>query len=155
MWIDLGKASSHSDAHVFNHSNLKDAIDVIGFPLPGDDKDVPFYIGDNAFALRMWMTKPYSTQKPEHDNRIFNYRLSRASRIVKNAFVILVSRFHCLLTTMHQILETVSKIVEACVYLHNLMRMWAAGTILVNADHENEYDQVVPGVRRMVSGWTT
>ncbi|XP_041366976.1 putative nuclease HARBI1 [Gigantopelta aegis] len=131
MWIDIGTAGSHSDAQVFNHSELKDAIDngVIGFPnaapLPGDDKNVPFFmLGDDAFALRTWMMKPYSTQNLEHDDRIFNYRLSRARRIVENAFGILASRFRCLVPTMHQTPVTVVQIVEACVCLHNLMHMW-------------------------------
>ena len=155
MWIDVGTAGSHSDAQIFNHSELKDAIDdgIIGFPnaapLPGDDKDIPFFlIGDDAFALSTWMMKPYSTRNLEHDERIFNYRLSRGRRIVENAFGILANRFRCLLTTMQQTPETVAMIVEACVCLHNQIRMWAPGMFQADADHEDENHQVVPGAWR-------
>ena len=154
IWIDVGTAGSHSDAQVFNHSELKNAIDagIIGHPhaapLPGDDRDVPFFlIGDDAFALRTWMMKPYSSRNLDHDERIFNYRLSRARRVVENGFGILANRFRCLLTTMHQMPETVAKIVEACICLHNLMRVWGAAAP-ADADHEDEDHHLVPGAWR-------
>jgi hypothetical protein len=49
---------------------------------------------------------------------------------------------------MQQTPETVSKIVEACVCLHNLMRMWAPRAIPPDADHEDENHQVAPGAWR-------
>ena len=130
VWVDCGANGSSSDAQVFNDCELKGAVynDTIGFPddkvLPGDDKPIPYFIvGDDAFALRTWLMKPYTIRNLTHQQRIFNYRLSRARRIVENAFGILANRFGCLLTKMRQTPETVADIVLACCCLHNLLRI--------------------------------
>ena len=109
LWASVGHEGSCSDAQIWNNSELKDAIDdnTIGFPdaapLPGDDAPLPFFlIGDDAFALNTCMMKPYSRRSMERAQIIFNYRLSRARRIVENAFGILANRYRCLLTTMAQ-----------------------------------------------------
>ena len=67
--------------------------------------------------------KPYAHRDQTWDQRIFNYRLSRARRIVENAFGILAQRFGCLLGTMRQAPETVAVIMRAAVCLHNLLRI--------------------------------
>ena len=75
----------------------------------------------------------------EHDDRIFNYRLSQARRIAENAFGILLNWFQCLLTTLRQEQETVGSIVLACGCLHNIM--WLRYPALHNAalDQEEYY----------------
>ena len=78
-----------------------------------------FMIGDDAFALRTWMMKPFPSRSLSIPQRVFNYRLSRARRVSENAFGILAHRFRCLLTTMHQHPKRVQKIVMACCVLHN------------------------------------
>lgn len=51
------------------------------------------FVGDDAFALSDFMMKPYPEKGLNPTKRIFNYRLSRARRIIENVFGILVSRF--------------------------------------------------------------
>lgn len=52
---------------------------------------MPFMIVvDDAFPLNKHIMKPYSQVGLTPESRIFNYRLSRARRIVENAFGILV-----------------------------------------------------------------
>jgi hypothetical protein len=66
--------------------------------LPGTDGVLPYvFIGDEAFPLMENVMKQYSQKNITHDERIFNYRLSRARRVVKNVFGILASRFRILL----------------------------------------------------------
>ena len=155
LWSDIGSNGSASDAQVFNGSELKDAIEdgSIGFPppapLPGDDRPMPYFIiGDDAFALRTWMMKPYSKRHMTIEERILNYRLSRGRRIVENAFGILGARFQCLLTTMKQDPNTVQSIVLACICLHNLMRTRYPGLQNAALDQEDNLHAVIPGAWR-------
>ena len=129
LWADVGGAGSASDAQIYNHSELKECVEdgSIGFPepepLPNDTENVPyFFVGDDAFALRPTMMKPYSLRGLTRDERILNYRLSRARRVVENAFGILANRFQVILSTMQHHPETVKVIVKACICLHNIMR---------------------------------
>ena len=57
------------------------------------------------------------------EKRIFNYRLSRARRVVEYAFSILANRFQVLLTTMQHEPDTLRLILTSCLLLHNLMRI--------------------------------
>ena len=94
LWASVGSPGSNSDAGVFNSSSLEPDLrehrlklpDAV--PLPNDDHNY-FMIGDNAFPLRTWMQTLFSQQNLNHDEQIFNYRLSRACRVVENAFGIL------------------------------------------------------------------
>ena len=91
-------------------------------PLPGDDKPIPYFlIGDDAFTLKTWMIKSYSAHNLSNAERLFNYRLSWARRIVENAFGILANRPQCLLSTLQLAPEGASTLVMASVTLHNLM----------------------------------
>lgn len=152
LWVDVGANGSTSDCAVFNQAQLKAALeaDTLALPphtaLPGDDRPVPhFLIGDDAFPLRTWMMKPYSTRYLTDDERIFNYRLSRARRVVENAFGILANRFRCLLTTLHLPPNTVRSIVLAAVCLHNLMRMRFPGLQNAQLDREAPDHQLIHG----------
>ena len=85
MWADIGGRGSASGAQIYNESELKEAIEdgSIGFPdpdpLPNDTENVPyFFLSDDAFGLRPAMMKPYSHRGLSRQERIFNYRLSRA-----------------------------------------------------------------------------
>ena len=108
LWIDVSGKGSSSDAHIYNEMEFKEGLqnnDIAGFPEPdpppGDAQDVPYFlVGDDAFGLRAYMMKPYANRDMTREQRIFNYRLSRARRVVENTFGILANRFQVLLTTM-------------------------------------------------------
>ena len=101
LYIDVGAVGAESDAGIFaqsrlaalfenNKANLPPATPLVADPSP---RPVPYYLlGDDAFALRDWMMKPYPSRALSLQERIFNYRQSRARRVVENAFGILASR---------------------------------------------------------------
>ena len=98
-----------------------------GFPdgdlLPDDDRDMPYFIvADDAFALRTWLMTPFSGRNLNDQQRIFNYRLSRAMQVVENVFRILANHFRCLLTAMVQEPHNVTLVVLVSMTLHKIIR---------------------------------
>ena len=130
MWADVGSPGSCSDGGIWKESKLYKRIErgrqgiPAPEPLPGHHTPLPwFFVGDAAFALAPWMQKPFPYQGLNRRQRIYNYRLSRARRIIENAFGILVMHWRCLTTTMGLAPENASKVVIACLNLHNLIRL--------------------------------
>ncbi|XP_046387327.1 uncharacterized protein LOC124156884 [Ischnura elegans] len=63
--------------------------------------------------------RPYPGKNLTQRKRIFNYRLSRARRVVENAFGIMVARFRLLRKPVIAKLENTQKYIKAIVCLHN------------------------------------
>ena len=99
-YIEVGAEGKCSDATIYNESDLFDGLKTntvnkpADEPLEGDDIDMPYFvIGDGAFATSPWLQKPYSGGATlPRDQRIFNYRLSRARMVVECAFGVLAAR---------------------------------------------------------------
>lgn len=102
------------------------------------------FSGDDAFALRSYKQKPFSQRGLSHEERIFNYRLSRARRVVETGFGILVTRFQVLMIMQHAP-GTVRLIITACIWLHNLMRMRYPRLQNNLVDREDDDHNVIPG----------
>ena len=157
LFIDVGTQGSAADGGIWKNCALGAALEEqrAGLPeaepLPGETVKVPYcLVGDDAFALRPWMMKPYPSRNLSRQQRIFNYRLSRARRVVENAFGITAMRFRCLLTTMAQRPENVQTIVYTACVLHNLIRIRKdALTGALEGDRvEPETGNIIPGTWR-------
>lgn len=69
--------------------------------LPGteEDGDVPkvsfFFVGDDVFARRTWIMKPFSFRIPHVPHRRYNYSVPRfcSNGVTENVFGILAMRF--------------------------------------------------------------
>jgi hypothetical protein len=158
LWVEIGTPGSNSDAQIFNASGLRAAIVDGSLNLPpaspidnaaDQSVEVPFFIlGDDAFALKPWLMKPYSGRFLERPTRIYNYRISRGRRVVENAFGILANRFRCLHTCMPQKPDNVEKIVFACVTLHNLIRSRLSSEDedlrVTEVPSTNSHDEILP-----------
>lgn len=131
IYVDCGANGRISDGGIFKNSSLYEAINVNNRlkipapkPLPGRIKKVPYcIIGDDAFALSHNLMKPY----PRSSNlsikqKVFNYRICRARRVVENAFGILSSRFLIFRRPIDTKLYTTESIIMACCALHNYLR---------------------------------
>lgn len=66
--------------------------------------------------------RPYGGANLPSDQTIFNYRLSRARRVVENAFGILSSRFRVFRKPIYASETTVERIIKATCALHNWLR---------------------------------
>ena len=67
------------------------------------------------------MMKPYPNQNLPIDHRIFNYRLSRARRVIEITFGIATSRFRVFRRPIIAKTEKVKSITKAVVALHNYL----------------------------------
>ena len=117
-----------ADGGIFADTQLKQAMEdqSLGVPgdapYPNDHVPMPFtIIADDAFPLRRWLLKPYQQRDVNRDQRIFNYRLCRARRIVENAFGILANRWRVLLTTMQIAPQRSEAVILAACALNNLI----------------------------------
>lgn len=128
IYIDVGGYGSEGDASYFYGSEVGRSIVDNTIELPEDvminGAKIPFFfLGDSGFPLCERIITPYTQRQgqPTDDERVFNYRLSRARRCVENAFGILSTRFSCLSRTMFCKPDRVQKIVSACCILHNFL----------------------------------
>lgn len=118
--------------------------------LPGTNVKMPFVIvGDEAFALQENLMKPFPRSQSLQDNEkaIYNYRLSRARRIVENAFGILCAQFRIFYSSINAKPETVDNIITATCILHNIMRnARGSRSQRLNGEQQNFMDEIAPSI---------
>nr|CAI5834072.1 unnamed protein product [Callosobruchus analis]CAI5861676.1 unnamed protein product [Callosobruchus analis] len=119
LFADVGCQGRISDGGVFKNTELYKGLLNNDFNLPPPD----VILGDEAFALNDNLMKPYSGfYEKGSKQRIFNYRLSRARRVVENAFGICSTVFRVLRKPLLLKPENAQLVVMACVHLHNYLR---------------------------------
>lgn len=130
LYINVGKQGRISDGGIFSGTSLYRALENnnINFPdpkpLPGCNEPMPYFIiGDEAFPLRTYLMKPYPLRHLTRYQRIYNYRICRARRMVENAFGILASRFGVFLKPMYLSPERAELVTIAACALHNYLRI--------------------------------
>ena len=101
--VDIGDYGRQCDSCVFNNSNFGKALNENSLGiidsdfLPGTTVSSRVcFIGDEAFPLQENLQCPFPGKGLSEGLRIYNYRLSRAPRIVENAFGILSARWRFL-----------------------------------------------------------
>lgn len=104
-----------------------------------------FLVGDDAFALKTYLMKPWNKSALNHQEMIYNYRISRARRVVKNALGIMCARWRCLPGILQQGVEVVQQILECCVILQNLLRIRFPAIHRQDVDVEDANHNIIPG----------
>ncbi|KAJ8969855.1 hypothetical protein NQ317_005149 [Molorchus minor] len=93
--VEVGSYGRNSDGGIFNKSNIgtmleNNLLHVPGkSPLEPNGEPLPHVIlGDEAFPLKSYLHHPFSKKalRGNEHNKMFNYRLSRARRVVENLF---------------------------------------------------------------------
>lgn len=100
-YVNIGNYGRDNDASVFSRLDMYNTFDTNSNDIPapeqiaeGETELIPYFlVGDEIFALKPWLMKPYPGRGHGDRERIFNYRLSRARRTIENAFGILSARW--------------------------------------------------------------
>ena len=100
--VEVGAYSSSRDSNVFKNSTFGKLMqsnkltipDPRVLPSDAEGLSMPFVlVGDEAFALSEHVLRPYPNKTLTRLKRIYNYRLSRARRIVECTFGILANKW--------------------------------------------------------------
>ena len=129
--VDIGQAGRQSDGGVYKNSNLGYAIDhnTLNIPPPApvdnSNKVYPYvFVADDAFQLKPFLLKPFSRLDAGINKKTFNYRLSRARRLIENCFGIAAARFRIFRRPIIAKVDKVIAITKAVVALHNYLMIW-------------------------------
>jgi DDE superfamily endonuclease len=131
LFVDVGTNGRISDGGVYAKTALATLLEnnALQVPsrriLPGRTKPRPYVIvADEAFPLKSYIMKPYNARSINSNHRrVFNYRLSRARRVVENAFGIMANRFRVFLNRIPMCPRKVQIVVLAACVLHNFLRV--------------------------------
>lgn len=162
IYLDVGCQGRISDGGVFHHTSLyhkmtHELLDLPApSPLPGREINVSHvFVADDAFPLSPNIMKPFPgvTKGLLTPERIYNYRLSRARRIIENVFGIWCSKFRVLQKTIDLHPDKVETIALTCAYLHNFLRRNAYSRNYYSPpgsfDAEDPDGNVIPGAWRL------
>lgn len=128
IYMNVGCNGRVSDGGVFFQSSLFSALENNSIniprpcPLPGSSISLPFVIvADDAFALKPYLIKPFPFRNQPAPNRVYNYRLSRARRMVESVFGIIASKFRTLRRPIELNPKKTKYVTMAACALHNFI----------------------------------
>lgn len=129
VMVDVGAPGRHSDDGVFAHSEMGQRFMSNSMFLPkpekirGSNDEFPYVlVGDEAFALSSFLMRPYPRRNElDLKKRVYNYRLSRARRIVETSFGLLSAVWRIFKSPLRTNVATSIKIIKACCCLHNFL----------------------------------
>lgn len=122
-------------------------------PLTREPRFPYWVVADQAFPLSQNIMRPYPGANLSEEQRIFNYRLSRARRCIENSFGILVGRWRLFRKRIQALPETADSYLKAALCLHNfVMSTQAEGTSQYcppnYVDREDAHGRRIDGVWR-------
>lgn len=127
--VDIGATGRQSDGGIWSRSTMGQAFaeGKIDIPLPNrvtEGSILPYVlIGDEAFQLTNYMMRPFPGKGGlTKEKAVFNYRISRARRMVECTFGCLASQWRIYKRPINTSIETAKSLVEATIVLHNFLR---------------------------------
>lgn len=148
LMMDIGAEGRQSDGGIFRRSEIGIGFQNMTMDLPEltqvevNGPELPYVlVADEAFALTPYMMRPFPRSKHlDMRKKVFNYRLSRARRVVENAFGLLVARWRIYRKPINTSLNTAIKIIQATTVLHNYIM---------------QYDSTLPPAEKIYSNSNT
>jgi hypothetical protein len=127
--VDVGAYGRNSDGGILQSSKFGSKLrnGFLSIPpekaLPHSTQKLPHvFVADEAFPLTKNIMRPYPSHLlNDEKKRIFNYRLSRARRIVENAFGMLQERFELFQKGVKVQPKYINNIILASTCLHNFI----------------------------------
>lgn len=157
IMCDFGVNGRISDGGVLQTTRFYEKLETKQLSIPSDEpitrssKILPYvFVADDAFALRTDMIKPFrQADLNSKEKKIYNYRVSRARRIVENAFGILASRFRIYKTQINIKPKNIDKVVMATCALHNFLMSLSSNSYASAECFDREYAEdgtITPGL---------
>ena len=145
IYCHMGTNGRVSDGGVIENTKFHEKLinRQLNLPEPKPVKNgvitLPYvFVGDEAFCLRSDFLKPFPQGNLNKEKRIFNYRLSRARRIIENVFCIMSARFRILHTDINLRLDRIDLVVMTCAVLHNFLRRKCSQSYIPTECLDNE-----------------
>lgn len=162
LLCDFGTNGRVSDGGVLQNMKFFEMLRNNQLEIPSEEavrnsqRRLPYvFVSDDAFPLRPDMMKPFrQAELTSTDKKIYNYRVSRARRIVENAFGILASRFRIFHTAINLHPNKIESVVMACCALHNyLIRKLPNSYTNPDCFDREDYDTgtIIPGCTTDIS----
>lgn len=153
--VDIGAYGSQSDGSVLANSTFGKQLlsNTLKLPpqrpLPNGNISLPFvFLGDEAFPLKVNLMRPFPGCGLDFSKRIYNYRLSRARRVIENTFGILCTRFRIFRRPIAVKSERAVQVTKAACVLHNFIRkeMPQQQTSLIETNSMSSNDFEMSGI---------
>lgn len=127
MYFDVGMNGGCDKYYMYTATSFFEVMidDNMNLPkdslLPGTDVSVPYvFVADTDYVIENIM-RPYSLENITYEEKIFNYRFSRAKRVADNAFGVLFERFGVLHKNIYINERDLNSVGVACCALHNYL----------------------------------
>ena len=129
--FDVGQYGSNNDSGVLLNSTMGKKLAQGSLNIPSGTtfngcalNPLPYFlIGDEIFPLKTYLMRPYAgSSSLDEKKSVYNYRHSRARRVIENAFGILLAHWRIYNTPIQAKPENLEKIVLATIALHNYLR---------------------------------
>ncbi|CAM1291997.1 Uncharacterised protein r2_g114 [Pycnogonum litorale] len=127
IYVCAGGNGRISDGGLFRNTKLYHGMEdgTLSIPEPEevDGHQLPYvFVADNAFRMTANLLKPYPSKDITNERCIFNYRLSRARRLIESTFGILVAKWRIYERPIAVSPFVVDRIIMATCVLHNYLK---------------------------------
>jgi hypothetical protein len=126
--VDVGVYDKQSNGGVFRISAVYQSLETRSLQVPEDTvllhseiKLPHIFVGDEAYLPTTYLVQPYSRRTLDRSKAIFNYRMSRARRVVESAVGIRASKWRILNKATETKVDTGVDIVKCLSLLHNII----------------------------------